>query len=441
MYRFALDNLISRPVRAILSILGLAVAIGGMVGLFSIAGGINKLVASTFSMIPGILVQERGAPVPIFSSLPAAWQKELEQIEGVSIVNPEVLVRVNVLENKPVLSPPRFLLGFDIPSRMKLKDSIYGDKILEGRFLNEGDIGTTNCLVSRQIAETAGRKLGEVIHANGNPLTIVGIYECGTLLLDCNVLLDMDVLRKMARYDAESVSCYYVETKPGFAQKEIGKKIEALFHGRPLKRAEMKPADLLSAFAMSLGQAAGMTGGMTGGGLVPRAPSLPASPSGVAAATDQPAAPSPVEVRSADDWAERFEEFTGDLRFFLTLITAVGITIAVLSIVNVMLMSVTERTIEFGILRANGWSRRNVMSLVTAESAVLGVVGGILGAIGGWGAVQLINHSFPERANLHAGPFLMAFAVLFSTALGMFGGLYPAWRAARMSPMDAIRRG
>jgi hypothetical protein len=108
MHRFALDNLRSRPVRAILSIVGLAVAIGGMVGLFSVAGGINKLVAKTFSMIPGILVQERGAPIPIFSTLPAEWQQEIEQVEGVSVVNPEVLVRVNLLENKPVISPPRF---------------------------------------------------------------------------------------------------------------------------------------------------------------------------------------------------------------------------------------------------------------------------------------------------------------------------------------------
>ena len=81
------------------------------------------------------------------------------------------------------------------------------------------------------------------------------------------------------------------------------------------------------------------------------------------------------------------------------------------------------------------------MSLVTLESAVLGIVGGVFGSIGGWVAVQLINSSFPEKANLHAGVTLLVFAVIFSTVLGVFGGLYPAWRAARMSPMDAIRRG
>lgn len=434
MHRFALDNLISRPVRAILSILGLAVAIGGMVGLFSVAGGISELVASTFSMIPGVLVQERGAPFPIFSSLPAAWQAEIEQVEGVAVVNPEVLVRVNVLENKPVISPPRFFLGFDIPSRMKLKDSIYGDKILEGRFLNEGDIGTTNVLVSRQIAEAAGRKLGDQVRANGNLLKIVGIYECGSMLLDCNVLMDMDILRKLARYDAGSVSCYYVETKPGYKQKDIGRQIESLFQGRDLQRKTDDASTGLAALLSGFGQTIGI------GGSPPSA-----DPIATDTNSDDPSTAvvpfSPVEVRSADDWAERFEEFTGDLNFFLTLITGVGITIAVLSIVNVMLMSVTERTIEFGILRANGWSRRNVMSLVTMESAVLGIVGGILGSVGGWAAVQIINRAFPERAHLHAGLFLMLFAVVFSTALGMLGGLYPAWRAAKMSPMDAIRRG
>jgi len=431
MHRFALDNLVSRPVRALLSILGLAVAIGGMVGLFSVAGGINNLVSRTFSMIPGILVQERGAPVPIFSSLPAAWQKEIEQVEGVSVVNPEVLVRVNVLENKPVLSPPRFLVGFDIPSRMQLKDTIFGDKVVEGRFLNASDIGTTNCVISRPIAQATKKKVGDVIRANGNELKIVGLYECGSLMLDTNLLMDLDVVRKLARFDPGSVSCYYVETKPGFKQKDIGKRIEALFHGRSLKReagsADNPLAGLLSGIGLSLGASQP----------APATPAADAAPE--PAATEAQA--SPVETRSADDWAERFEDFTGDLNFFLTLITGVGITIAVLSIVNVMLMSVTERTIEFGILRANGWSRRNVMSLVTLESAALGIVGGILGAIGGWVAVQLINRAFPERAQLYAGPFLMVFAVVFSTALGMLGGLYPAWRAAKMSPMDAIRRG
>jgi putative ABC transport system permease protein len=445
MHRFAFGNLISRPVRSILSILGLGVAIGGMVGLFSIAGGISELVQGTFSMIPGLLVQQQGAPIPIFSTLPADWQQEIEQLDGVSVVNPEIITRVNVIEGKPVLSPPRFLLGFDIPSRMRLKDSIYGDKMVAGRFLGLSDQGTLNCLVSKQIAEKAKRGVGDVINANGERLTIVGIYECGSLLLDGNILLDIGTLRNISRYDPSSVSCFYVETREGADQKQVSTTIEDLFRGRDVRQS--MAATLMTGGNPLAGFLESLTGGKkdakAGSQLIPAAtssgaPTAAGTPEGENADDE---IPSPVEVRSADDWAERFEEFTGDLKLFLSIMTAVGVTIAVLSIVNTMLMSVTERTIEFGILRANGWTRRNVMGLVTWESAVLGVLGGVVGAIGGWIAVQVLNSIWPERLHLHASPFLLVFSVLFSTALGMLGGVYPAWRAARMSPMDAIRRG
>ena len=106
-----------------------------------------------------------------------------------------------------------------------------------------------------------------------------------------------------------------------------------------------------------------------------------------------------------------------------------------------MLMSVTERMIEFGILRANGWTRRNVMQLITGESGLLGLGGGVCGTLVGWLAVQGINTWWQsDRLKLYAGPELLTFAVVFSTLLGIFGGLYPAWRAASKSPMEAIRR-
>ena len=104
-------------------------------------------------------------------------------------------------------------------------------------------------------------------------------------------------------------------------------------------------------------------------------------------------------------------------------------------------MSVSERFIEFGVLKANGWSRGDVLKLVLFESASIGLGGGAFGAMVGWVAVQIINSRWPERVQLYASPGLLTFAVFFATGLGMLGGLYPAIWAMRMSPMDAIRRG
>jgi putative ABC transport system permease protein len=106
-----------------------------------------------------------------------------------------------------------------------------------------------------------------------------------------------------------------------------------------------------------------------------------------------------------------------------------------------MLMSVSERIIEIGILKANGWSRRNVLTLIACESSLLGLAGGCLGSLSGWIVALVINASFPDRVELYAGPQLLSFSVVFSTALGLLAGLYPAFWAMRMMPMDAIRRG
>ena len=417
MLKFALQNVLSRPLRSTLSVLGLTVAIAGMVGLFSIAGGIEQLVQSTFDQIPGVLVQQRGAPVPIFSTLPANWQSELEETPGVTVVNPQIFSRVNVIDGKNVISPPRFLMGIDIPSRLKLEHGVYDENLLPGsRYLTEDDIGTMNAVISRRIAEEFEKEVGDSLKANGHDLTIVGIYHCGSLLLDVNILMDIGTVREIARFNPESVSCYYAETDGSVSEEELSKQIEETFRGRNVSRWQP------SLFGVPLGSGAASK-----------------SDDGTEAAVAEEEE-SDVEVRTADDWSERFDEFSGDLKLFLTLMTAIGVLIAIFSIVNTMLMSVTERMVEFGILRANGWRKSDVVRLITFESGLLGIAGGFLGAIVGWIAVQGINAWQPERMSLYAGPGLLLFSIAFSTVLGVLGGVYPAWQAATKPPMEAIRR-
>ncbi|MFG0331987.1 MAG: ABC transporter permease [Maioricimonas sp. JB049] len=456
MFRFAIGNLFSRPVRSALSVLGLTVAIGGMVGLFSIAGGINNLVRSTFELIPGLLVQQRGAPVPIFSVLPASWQSELEQFDGVSVVNPEVLARVNVIDGKTIISPPRFLLGFDIESRLQLRRGVYCEQMEKGRFLELADRDTFNIVVSRQIADEFEKSVNDTLQINGYDMRIVGIYHSGSLLLDVNVLADIGTVRRIARFDPDSVSCFYLETEDGADQKVLQQRIEEQFADRTLRSWQpsllelMQPnpdgGNLIGAFVRQLDATVRGVSGANAN--QPPSPTT-AKPSAETATADPPQAAtggeppeeSPVEVRTADDWSDRFSEMTGDLDLFLGIMTAIGVSIAVLSIINTMLMSVTERTIEFGILRANGWTSRDIVRLVTFESGLLGVCGGLLGAVTGWAATLLLNANWPDRLHLYAGPGLLLFGIAFSTLLGVMGGVYPAWLAARLSPMEAIRRG
>lgn len=431
VFRFALANLTSRPARTILATLGLAVAIAGMVGLFSVREGIQNLLSTTFEGIDGSLVLARGAPVPIFSVVPLAWGEEIEALPEVGVCNAEAWARVNVINGKTIISPPRLLMGTDIPSRLRLGYAVYKENIIDGRFLDERDIGTFNTVICKPIADEFGINVGDTFEANGETLTLVGVASTGSILLDVSVVLDEASMRTMSRFDEATVSNFYVEPADGVTSEQMKIAIEDHFQGRTLERVR-SPGLQSSGLRGLVEQILAMLFGLNIAG--PSAGFIADSD-----ANDEKSN-SPLDVTSTSEFTGKATEFTGDLDFFLAMLTAIGVVIAVLSIVNTMLMSVAERTTEFGVLRANGWSRRQIVRLITSESAVIGLLGGIVGVIAGYIGVEAVNAQFPNKAHLYASPGLLAFSGLFSIIIGTLGGLYPAWRASRLSPIDAIRR-
>ena len=427
MWRFAIQNLVSRPLRSLLALAGLSVAIAGMVGLFSVAEGIDHMVSNTFSRIPGLAIMQAGAPLPLFSSLPAGWADELSEMDGVRVANPEVWSRVNVIEGERVLAPPRFLFGTSIAERKKLIKDVYRDAMVEGRFLDASDHHKQHTVISRQIATDHGVGVGDDLSINGDPFTIVGIYHCGQLMLDVSIIADIDVVRRLTRFDRDSVCAFYVEPDGTVENETLVEQIRETFRGREIQSTG-NIAGALATGNPLIDLLLAIQNWLAGG---TRANSLETTDSNA----------EPIEVRTADDWSKRFKEFSSDLNLFLGVMTSIGVLIAVLSIINTMLMSVTERIIDFGILKANGWSRRDVMMLITCESAVLGVAGGVIGCVLGLLGTELVNSTWPNRLQLYASPQLLLFALLFSATLGIAGGLYPATWAMRLSPMEAIRRG
>jgi putative ABC transport system permease protein len=109
---------------------------------------------------------------------------------------------------------------------------------------------------------------------------------------------------------------------------------------------------------------------------------------------------------------------------------------------NTMLMSVSERTREIGLLLALGWRRRTVMQLIFGEAVLLALAGGIVGIGLGLGLIWGLEHLEVMRGKIDAVvslPFLLA-ALALSVVLGVGGSLYPALRAARLRPAQALRR-
>ncbi|KAF5413357.1 MAG: hypothetical protein C5S43_00280 [Candidatus Methanocomedens sp.] len=104
-------------------------------------------------------------------------------------------------------------------------------------------------------------------------------------------------------------------------------------------------------------------------------------------------------------------------------------------------MSVMERTKEFGILKALGAERRDILLMTVGEAAIMGLMGGLLGLACGWVVVYGMNLWLADKGIVLflITPRLVAVAMLFAILLGTLSGIYPALRASRMSPMEALR--
>ena len=148
------------------------------------------------------------------------------------------------------------------------------------------------------------------------------------------------------------------------------------------------------------------------------------------------------------DATRGLERFFAVLDLFLGIFGSLALAVAALGIVNTLVMAILERRREIGIMKAIGASDGDVKKLFLAEAAVMGLTGGMLGVALGWAIGRVINagaNLYLRRQNLPperlwAVPWwLVGGAIAFAIVISMFSGLYPAARAARLDPVQALR--
>ena len=221
--------------------------------------------------------------------------------------------------------------------------------------------------------------MGDTLKIGGKSFRIVGMYETGSMILDVVIIMDIETARTVLNEPKDSVSCIYIE-----GDKPAG--------NAALKAAIEKAHPGFDARSMSEAQA-------------------------------------------------NFSSLMGQVDSFLLMTVSLALTVGIVGIVNTMLMSTTERFVEFGVLRTNGWSQINILTLVTLESAYLGLLAGLVGCGLAYAGMAVVNQLISGGVHLGMTPALLGMGVGLSVVMGTLGGLYPAWRAARLIPMDAIRLG
>jgi len=142
-------------------------------------------------------------------------------------------------------------------------------------------------------------------------------------------------------------------------------------------------------------------------------------------------------VFNQGEFVETVEQTARTFTFLLAGVALVSLIVGGIGIMNIMLVSVTERTREIGLRKAVGATRMNILTQFLIESVVISVVGGLIGIGLGYGAATYISQQANWKVLVPVEGVALAFG--FAAMVGVFFGLYPAWRAAQLQPIEALR--
>jgi len=151
----------------------------------------------------------------------------------------------------------------------------------------------------------------------------------------------------------------------------------------------------------------------------------------------RPGEESDYSIETADALVEFWKNLTRVLFAVIPAIVAIGIVVGGIVIMNIMMMSVTERTREIGIRKALGARGRDIRRQFLAESVALAFIGGLTGVLVGWGMASLVAFASPLPARITTWSVLVALSL--GAGVGVVFGVYPATRAARLDPIEALR--
>jgi putative ABC transport system permease protein len=145
-------------------------------------------------------------------------------------------------------------------------------------------------------------------------------------------------------------------------------------------------------------------------------------------------------IMSQEQMLSMVQQITGIFTLVLGAIASISLLVGSIGIMNIMLVSVTERTREIGIRKAVGAKRRDILLQFLQEAAMLSLSGGAIGIIGGWLLSVVISRIDAGGITLHAlvSPDIVILAISVSVFIGLVSGIYPAMRASRLNPIDAL---
>lgn len=147
--------------------------------------------------------------------------------------------------------------------------------------------------------------------------------------------------------------------------------------------------------------------------------------------------PDDFAIFTPDYFLELWQKISGLIFILMFAVASVGLIVGGIGVMNIMLVSVTERTREIGVRKAIGAKRNNILVQFLIEAVTLSAIGGVIGVTFGSGITLLLKYAahFPAALSF----FWIITALVLCALIGIVFGVYPAWKAARLDPVEALR--
>jgi putative ABC transport system permease protein len=399
----ALDTVRSNKLRSGLTIIGVTVGVITLIFMVSIIQGLNRSFASqveslgsntifvskfdpSFGRPPG---QEERQRKEITLEDADALEREAPSIVGVSPIRRKISTVINYEGNQ---SDTPILLGV-----MPQYEFVHSQYVGRGRFIGDIDIQerTNVCVIGVDVEKALfpyRDAVGKDVKIGGYPFRVIGVMESlGNFFgqsRDNTIFIPLATFDKYYKDYPIPEVVFFIVLRPksrAFVQSAMEEIKDILRRRRGVKAGEKD----------NFG------------------------------------------VSSQDSLLDIYNQLTSATYLVLTAVSAVALMIGGIGVMNIMLVSVTERTKEIGIRKAVGATRRNILSQFLIEAVVLTGIGGIIGLCIGEIASLLMNTFSPLPAFVPFWAVLVGIGV--SAAVGIIFGMWPAWKAARLDPIEALR--
>jgi putative ABC transport system permease protein len=403
--RLALIGLTTNKLRAFLTMLGIIIGVAAVISLVSVGRGVERFVAAEFQGLGNnLLFVMPGQIAP--DQRPRRGGLGLTNDDVAAIADPlrvpDVLAVVPEYGRSTTISRGRYEKRAAVTGTTANFPDVRNFRPVEGSFFNEQDVATGTRVavlgqtVYKELFPDGESPLGATIRINNVNFRVIGLLEekggSGFNDQDNVVLVPL--------------SAAQLRLFP--ARRTDGKLRVDMIYAQVLDESRQEAA--MGQIQLALREEHGLS------------------------FTDE----DDFTVLSQEELVSAFGQVTGVLTLFLGVIAGISLLVGGIGIMNIMLVSVTERTREIGLRKAVGAKRRDILGQFLVEAMLLALVGGLLGLLLGVGGAQTIS-AFSDSLQPTVDWTAVFGAILLSATIGLIFGVYPAVRAASLNPIEALR--